>query len=794
MQIKQLLITVFILISIFSFSNMIYNLSTEAYEKNTKYFKFVFEKDLYIYVDELKNTADNLYEDYSKFYDTNPGSITVYIFDDVDFINSFAIPPLNVIRLYINPPYAKQGLSIHVEDWINFVFSHELNHIFYGNTLNNYVSWIPNDYIKKTLMMNWNPSYLHEGLSIYMESKYYTGRFQNDLFNMYLKAEILRDEYPRYSLGGGAEKDVWSPAGFNYMYGAIFTKEISEKYGEDTLREIIKDMNSHLFFSTISNSFERITNEKWEDFLLYIKIKYKNQYLDLKGYQESYQTIYNTYHFTRNLKTDGKYLYYYNNSPGKRSGIYKNDELILPSISKFDVSTDGKIIYLVSNNNEKSINSLYLKCNCPISDTLIDNRVTNFAFVGNDKIIYAKINNGLTAVFLKDLNTQKTEKLLDYGKYTINDFYYANNRIYFSGIINNQNDIYYIDNNNLVQLTNDKYIEMNIFIKDNNLYYSANYEDNIFNIYSLNINNGLVEKLTNHIFGTFNPIILNDELYFLYYDSTGYHLSKTYIQNITKKTIKLYNTKKQIENIKLDLSNNTYNYYNEPLKYNFLIPYAENNDIGALFLSLSEGINYGIGLGILTDFNQLKPIFGYYLDYNGIQNLSIFKYDKNILYSNLNFSKNFEFYLKNKNYISIEGNIKLENLNFANKEIKLNIMKNPYIINNENYYENNLIIGYVNDNYYIQYSKAFEFISLKNEPYLFYDTNGNLIPGITISKKIWYPYYSILDGKYGFDGINGNIDYNYNLKIKKSNFSFSINFDFTAFYWANLSLPVNIIK
>ncbi|KAF2955713.1 hypothetical protein [Marinitoga sp. 38H-ov] len=772
-------LVLFFLISINSFSQIIYNISDDSYVENTKYFKFVFEKDLRFYVNELKYTADKLYEDYSKFYDTIPGTITVYIFDDVDYVNSFAIPPLNVIRLYINPPYAKQGLSNHVEDWISFVFSHELNHIFYGNTLNNFVSWIPNEYIKKVLMMNWNPSYLHEGLSIYMESKYYNGRFNNDIFNMYLKAEILSKYYPRYSLEMG--KDIWSPAGFNYMYGAILTKEISEKYGEEILKKIIKDINSHLFFSTISSSFERITNEKWNDFLLYIKIKYKNQYL--KEY-EDYQAIYDTSNFTSNLKTDGKYLYYYNDSPSKIKGVYKNNELILPGISKFDVSNDGKIIYLISNQNT---NTLYLKCNCPISDTVIDNRVINFAFVGNDKIVYSKINNGLTAIFLKNINNGNIEKLIDYGKYTINDFYYYNNKIFFSGTLNNQNDIYYIDLNSkeLIQLTNDKYIELNLFIKNNNIYYSSNYEDNIFNIYSLNLSSNLVKKLTNHIFGTFYPIILNNELYFLYYDSNGYHLSKTDIVARSEEYLKIYNSKISIKNIKKDNSDSPK--YFEPLKYNFLIPYSEDNEIGAIFLSLSEGLNYGLGIGVLSN---LKPIFGYYLDYMGIQNYSIFKFDNNKLYTNFNFSKNFEFYLKNKNYFGIEGNIKLENLNFVNKDLKIHLMKNPYEINDQNYYENNLIIGFINNYYYIQYSKAFDLYSVKNEPYIYYDTNGNLIPGINISKKIWYPYYSILDGKYGFDGIKANIDYNYNLKTKKSKMSFSLNFDLTAFYWINFSIPI----
>lgn len=793
---KIVILIIFLMLFITMFSGIIYNFNNSAFVKENKYFKFIFEKGLNDYVAELEDVSDKLYEDYSTFYETNPGSITVYIFDDVDFVNSFAVPPLNTIRLYINPPIAKMGLSLNVENWISFVFSHELNHIFYGNTLNQYVSWIPNNTVRKALMMNWTPSYLHEGLSIYMESKYFNGRFQNDLFNMYIKAEILSNNYPGYALGSGSYKSIWSPAGFNYMYGAIITREIAEKYGENVLKQIIKEINSHLFLSTISGAFEKITDEKWADFLLYIKVKYKNEYLELlnKGYTDNYVKINASYHFTSNLKTDGKYIYYYNESPGKRKGVYRNDTLVLPDISKFDVSENGEILYLVSNKNEKDIKSLYLKCDCPISNTLIDTRVTNFAFAGNYKVVYTKINKGLTAVFLKNLNTGKIEKLLDYGKYTINDFYYFEDKIYFSGIINNQNDLFYINlkNRDLIQLTDDKYIELNIFIKDNKLYYSANYEDNIYNVYSLDLKTQKLSKLTNHIYGAFYPIVLENKLYFLYYDSTGYHFS-----NIDIHEQKLNKTFFEDRAINIDYipekitKTAELEKYIEPLKYNFVLPYAEEDKIGGIYLSLSEGLNYAIGGGMLTNFNEIIPLFGFYLD-RYTQNLAIFKYENNKLYSNINISKSFEFHLKKQNYLAVSSIFEMENLKINSKTMQIKLLTEPYRINKQDYYESQSIFGFKDNVYYFQYSKAFDIYSIKSEPYIYYDIKGNLIPGLKISKRLWYPYFSILDGKYGFDGVNGSIDYSYNLKEKKSKFEFSLNLDFTAFYWVNFPLPITI--
>ncbi|WP_206076228.1 hypothetical protein [Marinitoga lauensis] len=269
-------------------------------------------------------------------------------------------------------------------------------------------------------------------------------------------------------------------------------------------------------------------------------------------------------------------------------------------------------------------------------------------------------------------------------------------------------------------------------MKDNILYYSANYEDHIFNIYALNLKNHQLSKLTNHIYGAFYPIILNESLYFLYYDSKGYHLSS---MKINQTPLKILNIKRNELSINYKLEKaGSLEKYTEPLKYNFILPYAENNEIGGIFLSLSEGLNYGIGVGALTDFNNISPVFGFYLDYY-TQNFGIFKYQNNTIHSDLNISKNVEFHLKRKNYLTFNGEIRLENFEIKAKRIGISIITSPYKINNQNYYEGNSILGYSNNIYYFQYSKAFDIFSMKSEPYIYYDTSGNLIPGVKISKK-----------------------------------------------------------
>ena len=122
--------TLVIFFTIAIFSSQVYTPPKDLYQIESPHYKFVFEKDLYYFYEEINDYAEQLYTSYRFFFGTKPGKITVYILDDVDFTNSFALPSTNIIRLYVNPPKDFLALGGNVEDWSRFVFSHELTHIF----------------------------------------------------------------------------------------------------------------------------------------------------------------------------------------------------------------------------------------------------------------------------------------------------------------------------------------------------------------------------------------------------------------------------------------------------------------------------------------------------------------------------------------------------------------------------------------------------------------------------------------------------------------------------------------
>jgi hypothetical protein len=807
---KKLCLTfVVIFLSISIFSSQVFTPPKNLYQTETTHYKFVFEKDLYYFYEDIVDYAEQIYVTYKYFFGADPGKITVYILDDVDFTNSFALPSTNIIRLYLNPPEDFLALGGNVENWSRFVFSHELTHIFYGNDVRDpLIAWIPSQLIKNTLNIIHQPSYLQEGLSIYMESKQFGGRFEDDLFNMYLKAEILSNKFPRYYLGSGSNVEKWSPAGFNYMYGTILVRAIAENYGEPALREIINILDKKIF-SNISEAFHYVTNDDWYSFLNDIKQEYLFQYdlLSKKGYRISWFKINETYRDTNNLRTDGKSLYGYLEMPNKPNGIYKNDKLIKKGIKQFDVNEKGDLIYLTTTYNYGYYtNQLYYECNSGNCKKLIDERVKVFSFVGNDKIAYSKLDNGLSALYLYNIKTNESTKLIDYGKYVINSITYDNKNkiIYFSANYKNQTDIYAynLNNDNLTQITNDNAKELQLYFLDNCLYYSANYVDEIYNIFCFNLENQEVNQLTYYLIGAFNPIILDHKLYHLVYDYEGYHITYLDLNDIEYTRTSSLTLNINIDNIAEFENFDIDSYSNKDImkftleKFYFL-PYPflaiddkENIYYGAGTLFLSDALNYSGMIQVYTGNNEFYADLGLTFDYFTTNTISL-SLEKDKITSFFSIADTHIWHLNKDINTFIEANIKLDNTSISSYGIKTASQIGPHNINNYNIYDFGLNFSYYMDQgFKTEINKPFVVFNSKITPYVGYQTD-DIYVGSSIDKILWRPYVSFEDGKFRFDGIIAGADFQYNFGEESFNYLLYVQFDLSVFYWLNLPIKLD---
>ena len=77
---KKICLTfVVIFLSISIFSSQVFTPPKNLYQMETTHYKFVFEKDLYYFYEDIVGYAEQIYVTYKYFFGADPGKITVYI-------------------------------------------------------------------------------------------------------------------------------------------------------------------------------------------------------------------------------------------------------------------------------------------------------------------------------------------------------------------------------------------------------------------------------------------------------------------------------------------------------------------------------------------------------------------------------------------------------------------------------------------------------------------------------------------------------------------------------------------
>lgn len=815
------IITIFIIIiiKVSLFSGIIYNPPIFLFEEKTENFTFIFEEDLYFVYEELRDFSEYHYNIFKEIYETEPKNIKVFIIDDVDFVNGFAIPFLNTIRIYLNKPSIEQSLMYNPKEWFKLVFLHELNHIFYGNMIKSEnLNKIPFDLLKSILNHSYQPLYIHEGLCILHESLFFEGtRFDNDYFEMLLREEILRDDFPRYHYGGGAPINIWTPAGFSYMYGVLLTREIIEFYSYEILLDIVKHLNSS-FFSSISKSFEEITNDNWEEFIQKIKNNYVLQKeKQINNFTFEINNIDKSFRNTSNLKTDGKFLYSYKETYDKIYGVYKDDELIIRNAKKFDVSSNGNVAYITSTTNfSGQTNDLYIHCkNCPSTDIYIDSRVSNVAFINDNLIAYVKLDKGMQALYTYQIDRYIYRKVVDFGFNNFDSLTGRDNQLFFASNKQNENNIfkYDIEKREITQITFDSNIQRDLFVKDNYLFFSANYENNRYNIFRLDLENNEINQITNYYSGSFNPTVINNNIYYTVYSSEGFHISKSelmikenfesykvnYPENITFESI----------DIESSLELNLKRYRKD---FPILLPFPSYNFDHELFgidlFVIDRDLNYNGVFGIYSNFKDSIGLSGYFNFDLFFNNTIYFDLFIDYLYS-LKISRNIEFWTKNKNSLYISGELGFFNLDLDFYTIEARYRSSLYRKNNFllynygiDFFRKIILWDYYEedekekDQHILVLRKPFILFNSRFEAFtiasLLGEDDFDIKIGLDFKNYIWNPFFTLSDGKYRFDSLMLELKPVYSLLNNDFEITFTIGFDFSLFYWISLKPRIPI--
>lgn len=189
---------------------------------------------------ELYERAEQVYSKVSDFLGyTLDEKVRVYVVRDHDYVNAYADPAFNSIVIYPNiPSGALHFVTPDFESWMEFVFTHELIHIFIGNRLSWYFKpfSIFGQPVARSLQALFIPMYIQEGAAVYGETRLSrSGRLRYPFF-------LSLQEVAHDGLGyaGGADTRYQSLGGLSYVQGSSILYFLSMEYGEKTMLKIVK--------------------------------------------------------------------------------------------------------------------------------------------------------------------------------------------------------------------------------------------------------------------------------------------------------------------------------------------------------------------------------------------------------------------------------------------------------------------------------------------------------------------------------------------------------------------------
>lgn len=337
-----------------------------------------------------------------------------------------------------------------------------------------------------------------------------------------------------------------------YNSGFAFTRYISQKYGEDKLREVTKALGKFGNF-TIDAAFKDVIgkdgNELYNEWENYITEDYKTRTQNIKSNpvtgeligKEGFGNFYPTF------SSNGKQIVYSSNKSSdyfSPSSIYrydiasKEEKLITPGIrSTLAWLKDGnKIIYSKlddDNPNMYNVHDLY------VYDILNDDeerltynlRANQPAISPDEKhLVFIFQKDGTTNLGLVDLDGKNFKALTFFnnGEQVYNPkFSNDGSFIIFDYSYHHTRDIYKVDVSGglPIPLISTIHDERNpCFNSNGNLIYSSD-ETGIYNLYSYDFSSNVKSQLTNVLGGAFMPAVdENGNIVYSGYTSTGYKL------------------------------------------------------------------------------------------------------------------------------------------------------------------------------------------------------------------------------------------------------------------------------
>ncbi|MBK7230557.1 MAG: PD40 domain-containing protein [Ignavibacteriales bacterium] len=513
--------------------------------------------------------ADEVWDPICTLYDYQPDKVHYIIKDIDDYSNGATYFFDNKIEIWTSAlDFDLRG----AHNWLRNVISHEFTHMvqiqsamkatrsvpavflqiltYEDERRPDILYGFPNVVVSYPLAMVNVPAWFAEGTAQYMRKEFNYDNWDSHR-DMILRSYALDNNMLTWNeMGVFGKTSLGNESVYNS--GFALTKYIAQKYGEDKLGKITKQLGSFWNFS-IDAAFDDVLgkdgNEIYDEWSNYLKSDYRkrtekvlaNLVTGEKIGKDGFGNFYPIF------SEDGKKVYYISNKSSDYfgpAGIYeydvetKTEKNIAGGVrSTFSfIPGQNKIIYAkISEDNENwyNVHDLFVYDITEEEETrLTYNLRANHPSISHDgkKVVFLYQKDGTTNLGSVDINGKNFKRLTFYenGEQVYNPKFSPDDSfIVFDYSYGNTRDIAKVNseggNVEFVIATNND--ERNpAFDKDGNIIYASD-ETGIFNIYRFTETTKAKKQLTNVLGGAFMPNVNQaGEIVYSGYTSTGYKI------------------------------------------------------------------------------------------------------------------------------------------------------------------------------------------------------------------------------------------------------------------------------
>lgn len=509
---------------------------TQLHRIHTDSFDIIYQSGLEEFALQLYREGPPIYDALCAYYGYEPRKrVRVYLLDQGDFANAYADIFSHMTAIYINRMDTRMGQN-HFLWWVPFVFSHELTHILIADKPGVIKDSLAVFGTPVSVLFDtaFSPAWLHEGACIVSESILFEqGRLHDSRFSMFLRAALLDNQFRGLQLAGGMNSPVYTPIGEQYLYGAWFFAYLIDVYGEEAYRQFIVRYGTEYRYN-LRSAIKGITGHQWDSFL----DDWERWAWDAVGnplenpvegapvqegrYQSGLARLFRSSVIVidRPLHTTSRWL---QTDHLGQSRIFRNDPLPID----FDVAPSGRVaaVYAFGDGLERFQQELYLEDESGVLVKASNHkRVTQVRWIDDDTLLLLVLDRGGSTLIRWHLSDDREETLIHGSPdFLINGFSWYGSQMALSVTFDQQTHLYLWEDDHIQGLFSTDSVAIDPFLTDEALFFSWD-QNGVFNIYSLSFEEKTLTQHTRVKTGAFQPIVMENHLYYRGYDASGYAL------------------------------------------------------------------------------------------------------------------------------------------------------------------------------------------------------------------------------------------------------------------------------